>query len=101
VAKKSVSYPLDFPVVINCGGFEGLHVSSIPIINSLVHHKLANINITGRGFEVNENFEAHPNLYVIGPLLGGNFNSLIHFWHVESAPRIFGLAEPLAEILVQ
>jgi len=49
---------------------------------------------------VNEYFEAAPNLYVIGPLLGGNKNERIHFWHLENASRIMYLAPYLAECLV-
>jgi hypothetical protein len=45
--------------------------------------------------------EASKNLYVIGPLVAGNFNSTVRFWHVENAARIVGLSKLLAESLTQ
>jgi len=57
------------------------------------------VNLSGKGFYVNEKFEAAPNLYVMGPLLGGNKNERIHFWHLENASRIMYLAPYLAEEL--
>lgn len=102
-AKKSgtenIAYPLPFAVSINCGGFEELHLSSSRLISNLVNKKVCQVNSTQRGFYVNEQFEANKDLYIIGPLVGGNFNSKIRFWHAESAPRIFGLAISLAQIL--
>jgi uncharacterized NAD(P)/FAD-binding protein YdhS len=50
---------------------------------------------------VNERLEASENLYVIGPLVAGNFNSKVRFWHVESALRIVGLSKLLAESIFQ
>jgi hypothetical protein len=49
---------------------------------------------------VNDDFEASPDFCVIGPLIGGNFNPKIRFWHVENAPRIRSLAKSLAASLV-
>ena len=83
--------------VLNCGGFEELNESSSRLISSLVLNGLCKVNRTNRGFLVNERLEANKRLYVIGPLVGGNFNSKIRFWHAESAPRIHGLARLLAD----
>ena len=58
------------------------------------------MNLSGKGFEVNEKFEAAPNLFVMGPLLGGNVNKLIHFWQLENASRLTYLAPYLAKELL-
>ena len=94
------TYPDKFKVVINCTGANNLDESSSKLIYGLVHSGLAKVNLSGKGFLVNEKFEAAPNLYVIGPLLGGNKNERIHFWHLENASRIMYLAPYLAECLV-
>ena len=76
-----------------------LDSSSSRLITSLLNNKLCYINSTNRGFVVNDRLEASENVYVIGPLVGGNFNEKFRFWHVESASRIVGLAKLLAESL--
>ncbi len=95
------TYPSRFKVIINCSGSDDLDQSSSPLIYSLVHKKMAKVNLSGKGFEVNEHFEAAPNLYIIGPLLGGNMNKLIHFWHLENAARLMYLAPHLAGELLK
>lgn len=92
-------HPLPFSITINCGGFEELDCCSSELINSLIANDLCKINSTNRGFLVNERLEASKNLYVIGPLVGGNFNDKVRFWHVESASRIARLSKLLAESL--
>ena len=88
-----VIFPLSFPLVINCGGFENLSAySSSQLISNLVAKKLCEMNCTGRGFKVNERFEAAHDLYIMGPLLGGIFNDKSKLWHVENAKSIFYLA---------
>jgi len=94
-------YDTTFKVVINCTGADDLDKSSSRLIRSLVHQDIANVNLSGKGFYVNENFEAAPNLYIMGPLLGGNMNSRIHFWHLENASRLMYLAPFLADCLLQ
>ena len=98
-SEASITHPLPFAMVVNCGGFEELNVSSSRLISSLVKNNVCQVNKTNRGFMVNERLEGNRNLYIIGPLIGGNFNSKIRFWHVESAPRIHGLASLLADSL--
>jgi uncharacterized NAD(P)/FAD-binding protein YdhS len=97
--QAEITHPLPFSITINCGGFEELDFSSSRLINSLLDNKLCYVNSTNRGFVVNDRLEASENVYVIGPLVGGNFNEKIRFWHVESASRIVGLAKLLAESL--
>jgi uncharacterized NAD(P)/FAD-binding protein YdhS len=94
-----LQHPLLFPLVVNCTGFEDLPHSSSTLIRNLVEKKLCTINSTQRGFEVNEEFEANKGLFVVGPLLGGIFNSRLRYWHVENARRIFIAGSMVAEIL--
>ena len=75
--------------------------SSSPLINSLINKKICVANATNRGFEVTENFEANKNLFVMGPLLGGIFNSRVKYWHVENAKRVHALSSMLADAIVE
>ncbi|ORA12802.1 hypothetical protein BST16_16150 [Mycobacterium asiaticum DSM 44297] len=93
-------HPKTFAAVLNCGGFEDLDACSSPLLVSMIRNGLCRPNRTNRGVLVNDDFEASPGLHVIGPLVGGNFNSKIRFWHVESAPRIRSLAKLLAPSLI-
>lgn len=93
-------YNVPFKVVINCSGANELHDSSSRLIRSLVEQNLCRVNLSGKGFLVNESFEAAPNLYIMGPLLGGNINKRIHFWHLENVARLLYLAPYLANELL-
>ena len=95
-----VTHPVPFSLVINCGGFEEMAGCSSRLINNLISNGLCKVNSTNRGFLVNDRLEARDNLYVIGPLVGGNFNDRIRFWHVESAFRMLGLSKLLADCLI-
>lgn len=99
-SQQKIIYSEKFKVVINCTGSDHLSQSSSKLIYNLVHNGIAKVNLSGKGFLVNEHFEAAPNLYIIGPLLGGNKNERIHFWHLENASRIMYLAPYLAKCLV-
>ena len=99
--KTPIAYPLSFPIVINCGGFEDLNESSSRLIANLVKKRICKINKTKRGFMVAENLEANKNLFVIGPLLGGIFNSKVKFWHVENLKRIQILSSMLKDTLTK
>ncbi|MCW3118467.1 MAG: hypothetical protein JWM28_2549, partial [Chitinophagaceae bacterium] len=92
-SNDGITFPLSFPLIINCGGFETLnsYISS-ELISGLIGKKLCETNCTGRGFKVNERFQAAEGLYVMGPLLGGIFNEKSKLWHVENAKSIFYLA---------
>jgi len=94
-------YDLDFRVVINCTGSETIDWTPSKLIANLLHRNMVSPNLSGKGVVVNEHFEASPNLYAIGPLIGGNVNPLIHFWHLENAPRIMYLAPYLADELLK
>ncbi|MDB5157006.1 MAG: hypothetical protein JWR50_1713 [Mucilaginibacter sp.] len=90
-----------FKIVINCSGSDNLDSSSSRLLYNLVHNKLCKMNLSGKGVYVNDKFEAAPNLYVIGPLLGGNRNNRIYFWHLENASRLMYLAPYLAKELAE
>jgi len=94
------SLPLHFPLIINCGGFETLDTdSSSELISNLLLRNFCERNCTGRGFKVNDKFEASEGLYIMGPLLGGIFNDKTKLWHVENAKSIFYLANLLVNEL--
>lgn len=101
MTQQEASYPLSFKAIINCSGSEDLQSSSSQLIHSLIDNYHCQINLSNKGFEVNQNFEAAPELYIMGPLLGGNMNKLIHFWHLENAPRLMYLAPYLAGVLLE
>lgn len=94
------AHPLPFAAVVNCSGFEELDACSSPFLVSAMRNGLCRPNRTNRGLVVNDDFEASPDFFVIGPLVGGNFNPEIRFWHAESAPRIRCLAKSLAATLL-
>ncbi len=98
-SQANITHPAAFSISINCGGFEELDLCSNPLINSSIENGICTPNSTNRGFLVNDRLEASENVYVIGPLVGGNFNDKVRFWHVESAARISSLAKLLAESL--
>ncbi|HEV3224155.1 MAG TPA: FAD/NAD(P)-binding protein [Puia sp.] len=94
------TYPLDFKAIINCSGSADLESSSSRLLFNLVNKNICRMNLSRKGFEVNEKFEAAPNIYIMGPLLGGNVNKLIHFWQLENAARLTYLAPYLTEELL-
>jgi uncharacterized NAD(P)/FAD-binding protein YdhS len=94
------THPDSFAAVLNCGGFEELDACSSPFLRSAMANGLCRPNRTNRGLAVNDDFEASPGFRVIGPLVGGNFNAKLRYWHVESAPRIRTLAKSLAARLI-
>jgi uncharacterized NAD(P)/FAD-binding protein YdhS len=95
------TYPIEFSAIINCSGPADLGRSSSRLLFNLVNKNICRMNLSGKGFEVNEKFEAAPNIYIMGPLLGGNVNKLIHFWQLENAARLSYLAPYLAEELLK
>ena len=94
------AYPLTFKAIINCSGSDNLNESSSRLLFNIVNNNLCKMNLSGKGIEVTERFEAAPNLYVMGPLLAGNVNKRIHFWQLENASRLTYLAPFLAKELL-
>jgi uncharacterized NAD(P)/FAD-binding protein YdhS len=97
---ETKTYPATFSAVINCTGSDNLNECSSRLLNSMVNSDLCSMNISGKGIVVNERFEAAPDLFVMGPLLGGNANNVIHFWQLENVSRLMDLAPLLAKELV-
>ena len=56
-------------------------------------------NAASTGLLVNDEMEASPGLFVLGPLLAGNVVKGTPIWHVEHCGRISHCASELAEIL--
>jgi len=93
-------YPFAFRVVINCSGSYNLQNYSSRLIYNLINKNICRLTLSGKGIAVNEKFEAAPNLYIIGPLLAGNMNKIIHFWHLENVSRLMFLAPYLSDQLI-
>lgn len=100
VSSKLEVFTSPIQVIINCAGFQNLTKSSSSLIKSLIQQEICTPNDSQGGFEINENFEAHQNLYVMGPLVAGNINDKLKVWHAESCGRIFHLSQDLADILI-
>ncbi|WP_158798353.1 FAD/NAD(P)-binding protein [Pedobacter sp. L105] len=97
---KPELYDLPFQFVINCTGSDDLEQSDSRLIRNMIEKDICQVNLSGKGFVVNDQFEAAKNLYIIGPLLGGNMNDRIHFWHIENVARLLYLAPYLADCLL-
>ena len=100
-SNQTITHPLPFAVVINCTGANQLENSSSQLIKNLIKKNICKVNLSGKAFEVNESFEASPQFYVYGPLLGGNMNKRIHFWHLENVARLLQLSPYIAEELLK
>ena len=84
-------------VSVNCTGFEQVSPQSTsPLITNLLKTGLCVANSSGMGFEVNEQMAASPDLYVVGPLLGGNIIGENLVWHAEHCGRIIKFAKQLS-----
>lgn len=85
--------------IINCSGFENIKNSTDQLIQNMLKRNIITPTQSLKGIKVNENFRAHNNLFVMGPLLAGNINTKMRLWHAESATRIFNLSSLLAQHL--
>lgn len=99
-SSQTETFATPIQVVINCAGFQDLTQSSSPLINNLIQQGICVPNDSHAGFEMNENFEAQQNFYLMGPLVAGNINDKLKVWHAESCGRIFNLSHNLAEVLL-
>ncbi|MBW4534849.1 MAG: FAD/NAD(P)-binding protein [Pleurocapsa minor HA4230-MV1] len=99
-SSQTKTFTTPIQVVINCAGFQDLTQSSSPLINNLIQQGICTPNDSHAGFEMNENFEAQQNFYLMGPLVAGNINDKLKVWHAESCGRIFNLSHSLAEVLL-
>jgi sugar O-acyltransferase (sialic acid O-acetyltransferase NeuD family) len=88
-------------VIINCAGFQDVTRVASPLMRNLIRRKICVPNASGRGFLINEKFEASKNFHVMGPLVAGNLAGKVRVWHAESCARIISLSRQLAEVLFQ
>lgn len=88
-----------FPIIINCAGAEHISNTTSKLIKNLLAKNLLKINDNNMGVAVDETFAANDNLYVIGPLMAGIYNSKFKFWHLENAKRLNGLGSILANTI--
>jgi uncharacterized NAD(P)/FAD-binding protein YdhS len=89
-----------FQMVVSCIGYETINDCSCLFVNDALRKGLCKINQAGKGLEVGSTFEASPGLYVYGPLLAGNVNDTIHYWHFENISRLLDLGPLLSDCLV-
>lgn len=91
---KVITHPELFSAVINCRGFDTLgQTGASRLIRTLIDEGVCTINHTGRGFQVDDRLQACRNLFVVGPLLAGVFNTRLRGWHFETSRRIHYAAE--------
>jgi uncharacterized NAD(P)/FAD-binding protein YdhS len=95
--RKAFTAPIK--VIINCAGFQDVARAPSPLIRNLIRRKICVPNASGRGFLINEKFEASKNCYVMGPLVAGNLAGKLRVWHAESCARIISLSRQLADVL--
>ena len=81
--------PIDFHIVVNCMGATNLSSSDTPLLlRNLIEKEYITPNASGIGLDVDTDFQASENLYVIGPLLAGNVIDNKPLWHLEHCGRI-------------
>ncbi|MFZ0816516.1 MAG: FAD/NAD(P)-binding protein, partial [Candidatus Sulfotelmatobacter sp.] len=97
--EQTETLPAD--IVINCRGAGLLSRSENPFLRSLLHPQrgIARINRSGQGISVSAEFEASPEVFVVGPLLAGHSEGAFHLWNLERAERIEELAKRTAGII--
>jgi uncharacterized NAD(P)/FAD-binding protein YdhS len=104
VKVKTTSGVLDMrtAVVVNCTGFGTISYNTDPLINNIRYpNGFLRANETDKGFILSPEFEAYPNLFVLGSLMTGFSLGNTHIWHLECIPRIKQLADSLAATIVQ
>jgi uncharacterized NAD(P)/FAD-binding protein YdhS len=89
-------YEQAFPIVIHCGGAEHISDTSSKLLKNLLDKEICRINTANMGLAVDEYFAANDNLYIMGPLLAGVYNSKFKFWHLENAKKLNTLAAIVA-----
>jgi uncharacterized NAD(P)/FAD-binding protein YdhS len=89
-----------YAAVINCAGFSSTaQPTRSTLVTDLIASGLCVPVSTGCGVEVNDQMEAAPNLFVMGPLLAGNVVNNMAIWHVEHCGRIAQFSKGLARIV--
>lgn len=86
-------------VIINCMGPLSLKDRQSELINNLIRREICSVNSSGRGFVVDDNYSAAPNLIITGPLISGNVIRDQAVWHVEHCGRLTAIAKDVAGML--
>ncbi|MEE9319794.1 MAG: FAD/NAD(P)-binding protein [Granulosicoccus sp.] len=100
-ADEAIEFPHKLSLIINCLGSRSLRSPQNNLIDKLVSRGICQINESGRGFVVDDDYSAARNLLVTGPLISGNVIQGNAVWHVEHCGRLSMIAEGLAESLRQ
>lgn len=100
-SEEPVELPHKLSLVINCLGSRSLRKQQNNLIDKLVSRGICQINESGRGFVVGDDYSAAKNLIVTGPLISGNVIQNNAVWHVEHCGRLSLIAEGLAKSLHQ
>ncbi|MCK5923422.1 MAG: hypothetical protein KAG66_20980, partial [Methylococcales bacterium] len=98
-SEKPVQFPDKLSLVINCLGPRSLRSTQNNLIDKLVSRGICQINESGRGFVVGDDYSAAKNLIITGPLISGNVIQNNAVWHVEHCGRLSLIAEDLAKSL--
>jgi uncharacterized NAD(P)/FAD-binding protein YdhS len=81
--------PVEFHIVVNCMGATDLNSPDTPLLlKNLIAKNYITPNDSGIGLDVDSEFQASENLFIIGPLLAGNVIEMKPLWHLEHCGRI-------------
>ena len=98
--KEPVPFAHSLSVIINCMGPLSLRRDGqSDLINNLIHRDICTVNSSGRGFVVDDDYSAAPNLVITGPLISGNVIRDQAVWHVEHCGRLTAIAKNVAGML--
>jgi uncharacterized NAD(P)/FAD-binding protein YdhS len=89
--------------VLDCRGWGYLDEAADPLLTGLLApgSGLARANGSRVGLAVDEDLQASPGLFVLGPLLAGCCNARHAIWNTENARRIFALGPEIAGPLLR
>lgn len=91
-----------FQIVINCMGATDLFSPDTPkILRNLIQKGLIKPNSSKIGLDVDSDFQAAENFYIVGPLLAGNVIDKKPLWHLEHCGRIIWSSTLMAKRLRQ
>ena len=95
---KEEIFPKQFHLVINCMGATDFVSEDTPeLLKNLIERNLLIPNDSGIGFDVNTDFEASKDLFILGPLLAGNVIDDKPLWHLEHCGRIIWSSSKMAQ----
>ncbi|BBZ27091.1 hypothetical protein MMAD_13860 [Mycolicibacterium madagascariense] len=93
--------PVRYAAVVGAVGFEGVSHTGAPLLRQLLDAGIVEASGSDAGLRVDEQFQAAPGLYVMGPLLAGNAHPRLLVWHAESVRRIMSLAPEAAKSIAR